>query len=117
MKTKQILKMSLGVALLLWMGMSSVAVAENSEGVEKSETTVSGWVNTRIPYDISTKEIAERYYSNANDYMIIVNGNQDLVKRGLIYKKGSDYIVKKNTEIKVPITEKFQDQPEILGWN
>jgi len=53
--------------------------------------------------------LAQRYYNDENDYMIIVNANKGLFN--------SNLILRKNTEVKIPITPKFTDQPEILGWN
>ena len=114
MRCKQFFKIGLGLSIALFMGMGNVAVADS--GVKEGRE-ISGWINTRIPFNISVKELAQRYYKDAGDYMIIVNANKDLLKKGKIYKKGKDYIVQKNTEIKVPITPKFEDQPEILGWN
>jgi len=69
----------------------------------------NSWINTRVPYDISVKELAERYYGDASEYPIIVEANKGLI--------GKDLIVRKDTEIKIPVTDKFTDQPEILGWN
>lgn len=103
------LTMGLSVTVALFVSSTGAVFAEsNGSGEEASSTEISGWVNTRIPYDISAKELAKRYYSDANDYMIIVNANKGLFNKNLI--------VRKNTEIKIPITPKFKDQPEILGW-
>jgi len=84
--------------LVATLGSTTLAVAQNFS-----------WINTRVNYDISVKELAERYYGDASDYTIILNANKGLI--------GSNLIVHKNTEIKIPVTEKFRDQPEILGWN
>jgi phage tail protein X len=87
--------------LLVSVGAMSLLVAK--------DIVPNSWINTRVTYDISVKELAERYYGDASEYKVILNAN-----RGLI---GKNLIVPKNTEIKIPITEKFTDQPEMLGWN
>ena len=103
------LTMGLSITMALFVGTTTIAMAESNESKEEaSSTEVSGWVNTRIPYDISVKELAQRYYGGESDYMLIVKANKGLVNKNLI--------IRKNTEIKIPITTKFKDQPEILGW-
>jgi phage tail protein X len=87
--------------LLVSVGAMSLLVAK--------DIVPNSWINTRVTYDISVKELAERYYGDASEYKVILNAN-----RGLI---GKNLIVPKNTEIQIPITEKFTDQPEMLGWN
>jgi len=109
MKSRWI-NVGLSTLLVLCLGTTSVVFAESNDSAKKdtSATKITGWINTRVPYDISAKELALRYYKDANDYMIIVNANKGLV--------GKNLIIKKDTEIKIPITPKFEDQPEFLGW-
>ena len=108
---KKFLTLGLSASLVLFLGATNFAMADGNESTEEdsSSTEISGWINTRIPYDISAKELAQRYYNDENDYMIIVNANKGLFN--------SNLILRKNTEVKIPITPKFTDQPEILGWN
>jgi len=45
------------------------------------------------------------YYGDADDYVVIKKANKGLVMN-----------VPKNTEVIIPITSKFKDQPEQLSW-
>jgi hypothetical protein len=95
------LTLGTGVALLLIWGTALVA---------KDEVVLPpSWTTTRVTYNISVKELAKRYYGDANDYKLILKANKDILR--------GKHIVPKNTEIKIPITSKFRDQPEKLGWN
>ncbi len=89
--------LKIGVLLAI-LGFNNFAIAKEFS-----------WINTRIPYNTTAKELAEKYYGDASDYKIIIEAN-----KGVISKNG---FVPKHTEIKIPVTEKFQDQPEVLGWN
>lgn len=114
MTKQKLLKLSLGVSTILFLGMSQISFANGSgeKNINKlSETTsqATSWITTRVPYDISAKELAQNYYGDENDYQIIVNANKGIIGKNLMFKK--------NTEVKIPVTEKFRDQPEIIGWN
>ncbi len=95
MWTSNIIKIGIVVASL---GVSTLSMAKDFS-----------WINTRVAYDTTAKELAQKYYGDASDYMIIVKANKGIIKK--------NHTIHKNTEIKIPITEKFRDQPEILGWN
>jgi len=114
MTKQKLLKLSLGVSTILFLGMSQLSFANEfgEKNINKlSETTsqVTSWITTRVPYDISARELAQKYYGDENDYQIIVNANKGIIGKNLMFKK--------NTEVKIPITEKFRDQPEKIGWN
>lgn len=113
MTKQKILKLSLGVSTILFLGMSQVSFAKGS--VEMSSTLsqtskpITSWITTRVPYNISAKELAQKYYGDENEYRLIVDANKGIIGKNLMFKK--------NTEVKIPVTEKFRDQPEIIGWN
>lgn len=104
---------NLGLATLLLLGTAQVTLANslNSEATLYSETTkpATSWITTRVPYDISAKELAHNYYGDANDYQLIVDANKGKIGKNLMFRKG--------TEVVIPVTEKFRDLPEVIGWN
>jgi hypothetical protein len=67
------------------------------------------WTVTRPTYDVTVEELAKMYYGDANDYIYILEANKHILH--------GSHLVKKDTRIKIPITPKFRDQPERLGWN
>ncbi|MBU1668920.1 hypothetical protein KKC13_10925 [bacterium] len=113
MTKQKLLKLSLGVSTILFLGMGQVSFAngfvENNTKLSETSKPVTAWITTRVPYDISAKELAQNYYGDENEYQLIVDANKGIIGKNLMFKK--------NTEVKIPITEKFKDQPEIIGWN
>jgi|GEM_PF-5102777 len=80
-------------------------------GLEAGEKVVlpPSWTVTRLTYDVTVEELAQMYYGDAKDYVYILEANKDILN--------GSHLVKKDTKIKIPITPKFRDQPEKLGWN
>ena len=95
--------LSLGVSSMI-LSTTNLLVADSSKVV-----LPPSWTTTRITYDITVEELAQRYYGNSKDYKLILKANKKILR--------GRHTVPKNTEIKIPITEKFRDQPEQLGWN
>jgi len=95
--------LSLGVSSMI-LSTTNLLVADSSKVV-----LPSSWTTTRITYDITVEELAQRYYGYSKDYKLILKANKKILR--------GRHTVPKNTEIKIPITEKFRDQPEQLGWN
>jgi hypothetical protein len=95
----------------LSLSISSVILSTTNLLVADSSKVVlpPSWTTTRITYDITVEELAQRYYGNSKDYKLILKANKKILR--------GRHTVPKNTEIKIPITEKFRDQPEQLGWN
>jgi len=93
--------LSIGVASVIFSGTTLVA----SEKV----TLPLSWTTTRITYDITVEELAQRYYGDSKEYKLILEANKNILR--------GRHTVPKHTEIKIPITSKFRDQPEQLGWN
>ncbi|MCH9740208.1 MAG: hypothetical protein K0U38_05150 [Epsilonproteobacteria bacterium] len=93
--------------------MSSLSFAnesvENNSNASQEIGEGTPWITTRIPYAISAKELALRYYGDESEYKVIVEANKGIIGKNLMFKK--------NIDINIPVTEKFTDQPEILGWN
>ncbi len=93
--------LTLGTVSILFLGTTAVA--------EEKVILPPSWTTTRITYDITVEELAQRYYGDKNDYKLILKANKNILR--------GSHIVPKNTPIRIPITPKFRDQPEKLGWN
>jgi len=96
--------LKLGVSSMILLSTTNFLVADSSKVV-----LPPSWTTTRITYDITVEELAQRYYGDAKDYKYILEANKKILR--------GSHTVPKNTEIKIPITPKFRDQPEKLGWN
>ena len=99
---KKIFTLTLSVSAVSILFFTTTAVAKDRVVLPPS------WTTTRITYDISVEELAQRYYGDKNDYKLILEANKKILR--------GSHIVPKNTSIKIPITPKFRDQPEKLGW-
>lgn len=113
MMRQRFIKLSLGVSTILFLGMSTLSFAngvteEHYKLSEMSNNSIP-WITTKVAYDISAKELAINYYADENDYTIIVEANKGIIGKNLMFRK--------HTEVKIPVTEKFRDQPEKIGWN
>ncbi len=100
---KKILTFSLSIGATSVLFLGTALVAKDKVVLPPS------WTTTRITYNISVEELAKRYYGDSKDYKYILEANKNILR--------GNHIVPKNTEIKIPITPKFRDQPEQLGWN
>jgi len=95
--------LKLGVSSMILLSTTSFLVADNSKVI-----LPPSWTTTRITYNITVEELAQRYYGNSKDYKLILKANKKILR--------GKHTVPKNTVIKIPITENFKDQPEHLGW-
>ena len=96
--------LGLGVSSMILLSTTNFLVADSSKMV-----LPPSWTVTRCTYDISVEELAQKYYGDSQDYRLILEANKKLLR--------GRHTVPKNTEIKIPVTDKFRDQPEKLGWN
>ena len=68
------------------------------------------WVNITVRFnDTTLEDLASTYYSDIHEADTIYNANREII--------GKDKKLVKNMILKIPVTEKFKDQPEHLGWN
>jgi len=103
---KRLLTLGLGISMILSLGTTLSAeegkpLDQIPEKVEHTPFTV-----TRVNIDTNMIKLAELYYGDANDSKVIQDANKNL-----------DMNISQNTEVKIPITAKFKDQPEQLSWN
>ncbi|NEW60274.1 hypothetical protein GSY74_03170 [Sulfurovum sp. bin170] len=103
---KKLLTLSLGLSLILSLGVTTL-LAEEGKPLDEVPARVehTPYTVTRVSSATTLKKLAKLYYGDANDYKIIQKAN-----------KGLGMNVPRNTEVKIPITEKFKDQPEQLDW-
>jgi len=93
--------LTLGTVSILFLGTTAVA--------NEKVALPPSWTTTRVTYNITVEELAERYYGDKSDYKLILKANKNILR--------GSHTVPKNVEIRIPITPKFRDQPEKLGWN
>jgi nucleoid-associated protein YgaU len=103
---RRLLTFSLGVSLILSLGATTL-LAEEGKPLDEVPAKVdhTPYTVTRVSKKTTLKKLAKRYYGDEKDYVIIQKAN-----------KGLGMNVPRNTELKIPITEKFKDQPEQLSW-
>lgn len=67
------------------------------------------WINIKIESSsVTLSDLASTYYGDASETEIIYNANKDVI--------GKDRKLSSGMELEIPVTEKFRDQPEHLGW-
>jgi hypothetical protein len=102
---KSFLQIAMSLSLLMGITMLN-ATEELLEGEVVSQGTP--WVNVRLPYSLSVKELAELYYGSSSEADAIVRANRSI--------RSSSATLGKNMVVRIPITSNFTDQPERLGW-
>ena len=107
---KKLFKFGIGASLVLSIGLTTLIANEssNNDGVGHVTQGMT-WITIRVPYpNMTLRELAKKYYGDANEYLIIYKANKNVI--------GKDMKLRKNMKIHIPVTSKFTDQPEILGW-
>ena len=95
------------LGILLSVGNNLVAT--ELEGQTKFESKDMTWTEITIESeDVTLEDLASTYYGDVKDAYIIYNANRDVI--------GKDKKLHSGMHLKIPITEKFRDQPEHLGW-
>jgi len=105
----KIKNMGLTVAMLMLMGHTTV-VAEEHYKMELTQAPKDmAWTNVTVASDETTLEdLASTYYGDVNDAIIIYEANRDVIPNSKKLRKGM--------VLKIPITDKYRDAPEHLGW-
>ena len=103
---KELLKFGLSVSLILSLGTTTI-LAEEGKPLDEvpAKTEHTPYTTTRVSQETTLKKLALRYYGDEKDYVVIQKAN-----------KGLRMNVPRNTEVNIPITDKFKDQPEQLSW-
>jgi hypothetical protein len=102
----RLLKLSLGISLC--MGSTSINAKLLDDKMTRHITHSIPWVEVRLAYSMTTKELAHMYYGNSQDARIILKANK--------YMRKDSSTLRKNMTVRIPVTSNFKDQPERLGW-
>lgn len=102
----RLLKFSLGISLC--MGATTINAKSLGDKMTKHITHSIPWVEVRLAYSTTVKDLATRYYGNSEDARIIVRANKSIRK--------ASTTLRKNMTVHIPVTSSFKDQPERLGW-
>jgi len=97
---RKLINLATACSLMLVLGSTNLLMA--SEGMT--------WVNITVKFnDTTLEDLASTYYADVKEADTIYNANKAII--------GKDKRLQKNMILKIPVTEKFKDQPEHLGWN
>jgi len=67
------------------------------------------WINITISSnDVTLEDLASTYYGDVTETGVIYNVNKEVI--------GKDRKLHSGMKLKIPVTDKFRDQPEHLGW-
>jgi nucleoid-associated protein YgaU len=103
---KSLLTFGLSVSLIVSVGTVNLSAEEDKEKNDIPKVAEhTPYTVTRVSSATTLKKLAQRYYGDESDYTIIQEANKKL-----------HMSIPSNTEVKIPITDKFTDQPEQLGW-
>ena len=95
-------------SIIVLLATTNIAVAEQLEPIGQAVKNLP-WIEIRVPYNMKTSELAGIYYSDENDYTVIYNANRGRIPSNMYLRKGMSLVI--------PVTEKFKDYPEKIGWN
>ena len=74
-----------------------------------SITLAGTWINITInSNNVTLEDLASSYYGDKKETEIIYNANKDVI--------GTNRILTSGMKLEIPVTDKFIDQPEHLGW-
>ena len=97
----------LSLGILLSVGDNLVAT--ELQGQMEFESINMTWTEITIESeDVTLEDLASTYYGDVNDADIIYRANRDVI--------GKDKKLHSGMHLKIPVTDKFRDQPEHLGW-
>jgi phage tail protein X len=67
------------------------------------------WINITVEFDDTTLEdLASTYYGDVTESETIYQANKEVI--------GKNRKLRAGMVLEIPVTEKFRDQPEHLGW-
>ncbi|SFV68184.1 hypothetical protein MNB_SV-14-581 [hydrothermal vent metagenome] len=107
----QRLKWSCVVSVLLLLGSTNILSSSENRKLELTELPKNmTWVNIVVFSDkITLSYLASMYYGDEGEASLIYEANKEVIPKSKKLKKGM--------KLKMPVTDKFIDQPEHLGWN
>ena len=110
MRIKQF-KWSFTVSVLIFLGSTNVLSSLETRELELTKAPKNlTWVNIVVFSDkITLSYLASMYYGDEGEASMIYEANKDVIPESKKLKKGM--------KLKMPVTNKFIDQPEYLGWH
>jgi len=108
---KRFLKWSIALPLLVVIGLTNVTIAKESTKYDLTEAPKNmTWVNIVVQSnDTTLEDLGSTYYGDVKEATLIYNANREVIPKSKKLKKGM--------KLKMPVTSKYIDQPEHLGWN
>ena len=105
------LKWSFTVSVLIFLGSTNVLSSLEIRELESTEAPKNlTWVNIVVfSNKITLADLASMYYGEEGEASLIYEANMDVIPKSKKLKKGM--------HLKLPVTDKFIDQPEYLGWH
>ena len=64
--------LTLGTVSILFLGTTAVA--------NEKVALPPSWTTTRVTYNITVEELAERYYGDKSDYKLILKANKNILR-------------------------------------
>jgi nucleoid-associated protein YgaU len=109
--TKQLLKWSFTASVLILLGTTNALFATESTQLELTEAPKDiVWVNIVVASSETTlADLASTYYGDVKEASLIYEANKGIIPKSKRLQKGM--------KLKIPVTDKFIDQPEHLGWH
>ena len=107
----QLFKWSFTASVLIFLGTINVLSATESSKLELTEAPKNiTWVNIVVSSTETTlADLASTYYGDVEEASLIYEANKEVIPKSKKLFKGM--------KLKIPVTDKFIDQPEHLGWN
>lgn len=99
----------LGLGLSLLFASTTTIFATESRVLSEELPKEMTWTNIVIQFnDTTLEDLASTYYGDVGEASLIYEANRGVIPKSKKLHKGM--------KLKLPITEKFRDQPERLGW-
>ena len=97
------------VSLGILLSVGNTLFATQLQELTKFENIDMTWTEITIESeDVTLEDLGSTYYGDVKDAYIIYNANHEVI--------GKDKKLHVGMHLKIPITDKFRDQPEHLGW-
>jgi nucleoid-associated protein YgaU len=108
----RLFKWTLTASVFIFLGTTNTLFAtESSSKLELTEAPKDIiWVNIVVASSETTlADLASTYYGDVKEASLIYESNKDVIPKSKKLMKGM--------KLKMPVTDKFIDQPEHLGWH
>ncbi len=105
---KRLCVLTFSASLLIFLGATTNLSATESSVLSELPKKMT-WTNIVVEFnDTTLEDLASTYYGDVKEASMIYEANRAVIPKSKKLHKGM--------KLKLPITEKFRDQPERLGW-